>query len=1312
MEHVKPIGPLRMEGNIAENWRKWKQRWILYAKASGVDSKDEETQCAVFLHTIGDEALEVYDTFTITEAEENKIEPLLAKFEAYCSPKKNVTYERYLFFSCTQNGRPIDAFVTDLRMKAKTCEFGTLNDSLIKDRIVCGIDSKSVRERLLRNTELTLEVAINTVRAAETSKTQIESLSNPAFEAAAVNINRKYQKPKQPSRNQPQRTSEPKQSKNPCGRCGFHHKPKECKAFGHTCHKCQGKNHFANMCFSKSTKPASQKVHEVEQRADSDTDEELFLGELDLSQSDKNELFTNLKVNDEDICFKVDTGAQCNVIPEHAFEKLTKKPSLQTTRVKLTAYGGIRVPIKGTCTMKIKHNDKIIDAKFFIVAVEKAQPLIGLQTCRDLELISIPNSVNEMETNETEILDDYQDVFTGLGLVDGEFHIELRDDAKPTIHPPRKIPLSLMPKLKETLEKLTEMEVISKVDKATDWVNSLVIVEKKDGSLRLCLDPKDLNKSIKREHYKPPTAETISSKLNGKRLFTVIDMSNCYWHKKLDEESSILCTFNTPFGRYKFNRMPFGICVASDVAQRMVDDNFSDIPGVLAVHDDIIIAGKDTAEHDSALKQVLERARMRNIKFNRSKVQLRVDQVKYLGDIVTADGFKPDPEKIKAIIDMPEPQSKQDLQRLLGMVNYLSQYIPNMSEISAPLRALLKKNTQWFWYDEHRHAIEKLKQALTNSPVLQYFNQDKPITIQTDASQSGIGSCLLQEGHPVIYASRSLTNAEQNYAQIEKELLAIVFACERFHQFVYGNDIVVQSDHKPLEAIMTKPLSQTPPRIQRLLIRLQKYNLTVQFVPGKLMFIADTLSRAYLTETVEDQQDLNEDIEVMVHSFIQEIPASAERLTQLKEETARDETLQALKTQLAEGFPIHRKALKPILAPYWNIRNDLSEAEGLLFNGRQLIIPKAMRNSVLDLIHESHLGIEKCKARARSIVYWPRMSRDIHDTVAQCPTCLTHRHKNQKEPMIPHSIPDRPWQKLGSDVFEHKGKPYLIVVDYYSKFIETALMRDKTAGTIVTHMKSIFARHGIPEELISDNMPYNSREFKEFANDWGFTVTTSSPTYPQSNGLSEKAVQTVKRILKKTGDPYIGLLEYRNTPVTGMSYSPAQLLMSRTTRTKIPVAQELLKPQLATGVKQQLVTCQQQQARYYNQGAKPLTALKPQEAVRLRQGKTWVPALVDAKAETPRSYLVTTASGQQYRRNRKDLLQTTETPPVISVPEDNDENHTTETSQTFQTPVTEEQPDVPAHATAPIEPAPTPPPRRSTRNRSFPNRFKDYVVNF
>ncbi|CAB4019827.1 Transposon Tf2-6 poly [Paramuricea clavata] len=268
------------------------------------------------------------------------------------------------------------------------------------------------------------------------------------------------------------------------------------------------------------------------------------------------------------------------------------------------------------------------------------------------------------------------------------------------------------------------------------------------------------------------------------------------------------------------------------------------------------------------------------------------------------------------------------------------------------------------------------------------------------------------------------------------------------------------------------------------------------------------------------------------------IPASPEKMAELKEETANDETLQQLKQRMVQGWPDRKHEIPQNLATYWNIRHELSEAE-------------------------DSKTTKKCKARARAILFWPGMSKDIYEKVSKCATCATYRRRNQKEPMIAHpndTIPERPWQKLGTDLCECKGKNYLAVVDYYSKFIETALLPNKTAGTVIRHLKSIFARHGIPKELVSDNMPFNSKEFDEFAKQWRFKQTTSSPTYTQSNGMSEKAVQTVKRILKKADDPYVGLMEYRNTPVTGMTYSPSQLLMSRTTRTKIPISKELLLP--------------------------------------------------------------------------------------------------------------------------------------------------------
>ena len=247
MEHMKPIGPLKLDGNTAENWRKWKLRWSLYPKASGAD-KQEETQC-VILHTIGEEALEVYETFKFTEAQQNKLNPIIEKFEAYCSPKKNTTYERYIFNFCTQNGRTIDAFVTDLRSKAKTCEFDELQDSLIRDQIVCGIDNNSIRERLLRNNNLTLEKAIDDVRAAETSRTQTQQL-NISVEAAALTNERRPHNAKHPTKGRGSGYKKP----SPCIRCGTTHDQGQCPVFGQTCLKCQGKNHYAKMCFSRKTR--------------------------------------------------------------------------------------------------------------------------------------------------------------------------------------------------------------------------------------------------------------------------------------------------------------------------------------------------------------------------------------------------------------------------------------------------------------------------------------------------------------------------------------------------------------------------------------------------------------------------------------------------------------------------------------------------------------------------------------------------------------------------------------------------------------------------------------------------------------------------------------------------------------------------------------------------------------------------------------------------------------------------------------------------------------------------------------------------
>ena len=270
------------------------------------------------------------------------------------------------------------------------------------------------------------------------------------------------------------------------------------------------------------------------------------------------------------------------------------------------------------------------------------------------------------------------------------------------------------------------------------------------------------------------------------------------------------------------------------------------------------------------------------------------------------------------------------------------------------------------------------------------------------------------------------------------------------------------------------------------------------------------------------------------------------------------------------------------------------------------------------------MGIEKSKSRARACVYWPAMYSDIEREVKQRTVCNQYSNANQKEPLLPHPIPTHPWQKVGIDFFALGGKDFLLIVDYYSKYPEVMQMCSKTAQATIAKLKMVFARHGIPEIVMADNMPFNSRDFRAFARSWQFQVVTSSPAYPRSNGLVERNVQTMKRLLKKAHDEgrdmEMVLLELRNTPITGMDESPAQLLMSRRLRSQMPTIPTMLQPTISEGIREKLAQRQQKQKCQYDKSAKPLPDLNPGDSVRYQVDRSWKPATVIKQHNNPRSY--------------------------------------------------------------------------------------------
>ena len=692
----------------------------------------------------------------------------------------------------------------------------------------------------------------------------------------------------------------------------------------------------------------------------------------------------------------------------------------------------------------------------------------------------------------------------------------------------------------------------------------MVIARKANGNLRLCLDPKPLSKALKRWHFPMPLIEDILPDLGKAKIFTKVDFKDGYWQIKLTEESSLLTTFATPFGRYKWNRMPFGISPASEIFQLRLHEAVEGLDRVYAIADDILVAGagdtmKDAvADHDLKIKKLLRQCQERNIKLNKQKVAFKQTEVPYIGHLLTSKGVKADPSKVEAVLRMERPTDVTGVQRIMGTVGYLAKFLPRLSEVSQALRQLTKKGIEFLWDKVHDRAFSRIKEMVIAPPLLKYYEREKDLVIQCDASEGGLGAALLQDGRPLAYASRALTAAERKYAQIKKELLAIVFSTERFHQYTYGRSVIVESDHKPLEAILAKPLVSAPKRLQRMILRLQRYGLDVRYKKGSELHLADTLSRHYpkLAEATQDPSEhvlfarsafeagleVEQDLQEINHLLVSEHEAEMFGV-----ETKNDEVLQAVKAIVQSGWPAEKRKLPATVAIYYDLRDELVIQDGLLFRGDRLVVPKALRARMLQTLHSSHQGIESTLRRARETIYWPNMKSDMKDFTLNCETCASHSTRQQKQTLISHDVPDRPWAKISTNLFDLDHKSYMVTVDYFSGFFEIDRLYDLKVSTVIRKLKAHMARYGIPDEVVSDSGSQDtSQEFKNFAKEYGFNHVTTSPYHHQSNGKAESAVKEAKKILKKgsasKSDSYLALLAHRNTPQEGFGTSPAQRL--------------------------------------------------------------------------------------------------------------------------------------------------------------------------
>ena len=921
-------------------------------------------------------------------------------------------------------------------------------------------------------------------------------------------------------------------------------------------------------------------------------------------------------------------------------------------------------------------------------------------------------STEDLPLTQEKVESTYADVFQGLGKFPGEpYKLRLKPDAVPAKHRPRRVPVHLQDAFHEEVERLVKIDVLEKVTEPTEWVNSFVIVEKVidssnahspnhviKKSIRLCIDPKDLNEALEREPYYSRSIDELISMFAGAKVFTIVDMDKGYWQVVLHPESRKLTCMAFDIGRYQFKRLPMGSKVASDIFQRMLDSVYIGLPGVTGIADDMVIFGRNEEEHDRNLILFLETTRKNGLVLNKKKLQFKKEEVSFFGHRWNSTGISPDPKKTESILKMQFPPDKETMHSFLGLVNFLNRYTPKLAELCSPLRKLILKDSHYSPGDPEHAAFDAIKAEFKKKIILPYFDRNKETILQTDASKKGFGAVILQEEQPIYYASRALTSAEKNYQNLEREAQAAVWGMEKFHYFLYGRKFILQTDQKPLVSIFRKHMIDVSPRIQRITIRAWQYDFVPQHIPGRINVIADSLSRV----TPLEFQDSNAEKYILAVNFLQYSSIEERERDEVLHETNKDKELQSLKHYISTGWPAKRSQIPVSLHPYWNFRDELTVENGILMKNSKVLIPETLKQKYLKQIHQGHQGIEACRSRAREFIFWVNINSDLKEMVEKCDICQSQQNSTASVQKYVSEVPPHPWHTLGSDLFYFHRIDFLVVVDYFSKYLIVRKIPNSTSSAVIKELGMIFSEFGNPLVFRSDNGPcYSSQEFKFFMQNWLVEHRTSSPHYPQSNGLAESMVKVSKNLIEKSIKQDLPwnklLLDYRCTPISSEIPSPAEILFGRKFRSSISILPSQV---LNDRISKQRELIAKKEGKFYasTQDFHDRIKALPFEAgqnvwLQDSDSRKYEEAVIREKCREPNSYMVEIpATGQCFRRNSNFIKPRQSDKNSVST----DPLPTTGLPEIPQEPPVLQQPSSPATST--VNAIPTVPPSKQNGN--------------
>lgn len=734
----------------------------------------------------------------------------------------------------------------------------------------------------------------------------------------------------------------------------------------------------------------------------------------------------------------------------------------------------------------------------------------------DEKEIIVGDTVNDLQREKLlEVLRRYNHCFAStlneLGCTNAaEMNIEV-NSKQPVVYRPYRLAHKERENVREMVKEMLDAGIVR--DSVSEYASPIILVRKKDGKMRMCVDYRMLNSITVKERYPMPNIEDEIARLSGQAYFITLDLTSGYYQVPISEKSKPLTSFVTPDGQYEFNRMPFGLANAPAIFQRMMNKvlGATRYDGATAYIDDVLIYGKDVEECLSRLDKVLQMIEAANLTLNLSKCRFLRDRIDYLGYEISAAGVRPGEKKIQCVVDFPRPKDQHTVRQFLGLVGYFRKFIKNFAILAHPLTKLLAKDVSWSWADEEEHAFQTLKSRLVDRPVLAIYDVTAETELHTDASKVGIGGVLLQRScssdpfRPVAFYSRKTSPEEKHFHAYELETLAVVCSLKKFRVYVLGQNFKIVTDCSALRSTFSK--RDIIPRVARWWLLMQEFQFTIEYRPGKSMSHVDALSRNPVSDD-ETYNALDQYPTVMTinsEDWLHTLQMGDSELSRIRDVLTTDIDADRLK-YIRDNFLIKdNKLYKFIDGDQDNIR---------------WVVPKGARWQICRLNHDDigHFGVEKTLERIKSTYWFAKMAKFVKKYVNACIECAYAKKDGSSKEGHLHPIEkiDIPFHTLHVDhlgpfVRSRQGNSYLlVVVDGFTKFALAKPVRNTKSESTIKVLDDIFCTFRVPDRLISDRgTSFTSHAFKRYCLDKGIKHVLNAVASPRANGQVERYNRTI-----------------------------------------------------------------------------------------------------------------------------------------------------------------------------------------------------------